>query len=194
MFMKPMLSTEGDGPFDDERFLFEPLIHGQRLQLAMSGGVVKLLSRHGYDVTRQYPELHNVPLRKPADVVFDGQLAYVHPESGKTDFEVLQHRYRLKGDLRIREAQSMMPLRFFVFDILYFNGIDLRVFPLYKRKRMLFAVLEDNACFKRMVFARGTSESLHSQVRELGLQGVIGKSWRSLYSEGRSEEWIKVKT
>jgi DNA ligase-1 len=193
MFLKPMLATEREKPFDDERYLFEPLVQGQRLQLAMTGGKVKLLSRHGYDVTSQYPELHNVPLREPADVILDGKIAFVHPETGRTDVNVLQQRYRMKGSLRIREARASMPLRYFVFDILHYNGIDLREYPLQTRKRMLLALLENNDHYNGMVFARGSGITMFGQAKKLGLQGVIGKTLRGAYTEGISEDWIKVK-
>lgn len=193
MFIKPMLATEREEPFDDDRFMFEPLIDGQRLQLVMRGGKVSLLTRHGYDVTRQYPELHNVPLRRPADVVLDGELAFVKPGTGRTDFNMLQQRYRMKGPLRIREAMSLIPLRYFVFDMLYYNGIDLREFPLYVRKRMLQAMLEDNGYFQQMAFEVGNGIGLFAKSGSLGLEGVIGKARRSKYAEGISKEWIKIK-
>ncbi|MDQ6421786.1 hypothetical protein RB620_20370 [Paenibacillus sp. LHD-117] len=193
MFMKPMLATEWDQPFDDERFLFEPMIDGHRLQLVMAGGKTRLLTRHGNDVTAQYPELHNVPLRKPADVVFDGEVAYVNPDTGKTDFDVLQQRFRMKGMPRIREAKKTIPVHYFVFDILYYNGLDLREFPLYIRKRMLLSLLEDNAYYKRMGFAVGSGETMFRLSSTLGLEGVVGKARGSKYAEGVSAEWIKIK-
>jgi DNA ligase-1 len=193
MFMKPMLAKEKDGPFDDDRYLFEPMIDGQRLQLVMMGGKATLLTRHGNDVTRQYPELHNVPLRRPADIVLDGEIAYVEPETGKTDFHTLQQRFRMKGSLRIREAMSLIPMRYFVFDVLYYNGIDLREFPLYARKRMLQAILEDNDYFKQMAFEVGNGIGLLGKSEALGLEGVMGKARRSKYAEGKSEDWVKIK-
>lgn len=192
MFIKPMLAMEREEPFDDERYLFEPLIDGQRLQLVMKGGKVSLLTRHGYDVTRQYPELHNVPLRRPADVVLDGEIACVEPETGKMDFNLLQQRYRMKGSVRIREAMSLTPMRYFVFDMLYYNGIDLREFPLYVRKRMLQAMLEDNGYFKQMEFEVGDGIGLFGIAETLGMEGVIGKARRSKYAEGKSVDWIKI--
>ncbi|MDF2835745.1 MAG: ligB [Paenibacillus sp.] len=194
MFMKPMLAIEREVPFDDERYLFEPMIDGQRLQLVMIGGKTTLLTRHGNDVTRQYPELHNVPLRRPADVVLDGEIAYVEPVTGKTDFGTLQKRFRMKGSLRIREAMSLIPMRYFVFDVLYYNGIDLREYPLYARKRMLQALLEDNGYYKQMAFEVGRGIELFGKSAALGLEGVMGKARRSKYAEGKSEDWIKIKT
>lgn len=192
MFMKPMLATAAERPFDDTAYLFEPIIDGQRLQLAMTGGIARLLTRHGYDVTRQYPELHNVPLRKPADVVLDGEIAYVHPETGEADFSVLQQRYRMKGHVNILEAKSTMPLRYFVFDILYYNGIDLREYPLHIRKRVLLAILENNAYFTQVAYSVGSGIAMLEQSKSFGLEGVIGKARNSKYTEGVSGEWIKM--
>lgn len=194
MFIKPMLAMEREEPFDDNRYMFEPLINGQRLQLVMKGGKTSLLTRHGYDVTRQYPELHNVPLRRPADVVLDGEIACMEPETGKPDFNLLQQRYRMKGSLRIREAMSLIPMRYFVFDMLFYNGIDLREFPLYIRKRMLQAMLEDNGYFRQMAFEIGNGIGLFGIAVSLGMEGVIGKARRSKYTEGKSGDWIIIKS
>lgn len=192
MFMKPMLAVKRDEPFDDERYLFEPLIDGQRLQLVMEGGRTKLLSRHGYDVTRQYPELHNVPLRSPADIVLDGEVAYLDPETGLADYEVLQRRYRLKRQSDIRAARREIPVMYLVFDILSYNGIDLRDKPLSTRKRLLQAVLDDNANIKRLSHVEREGRALFKLAEEQGLEGIIGKAKGSGYAEGRNESWLTI--
>src|SRR4029453_7125615 len=137
MFMKPMLMTRHEKPFDDEDYIFEPIIDGHRLQLSFIASKARLYTRHSNEVTRQYPELHNVPLRQPADVVLDGEVAYVNPETGTIEFDTLQERYRLKKEPRIRDARRIYPVKFFVFDILYYNGVDLRETPLLERKKLL---------------------------------------------------------
>ncbi|MEK3883554.1 hypothetical protein [Paenibacillus sp. PL2-23] len=192
MWTQPMLLTERLDPFDDDEYLFEPLVDGQRLLLKMDAGKVRLLSRHGYDITRQYPELHNVPLRKPADVVLDGEVACLDPVTGKADFGMLQERFRMKKTPRIREAKAAMPVVYFVFDILHFNGVDLRRKPLLTRKRLLEAVLEDNPFIRKMTYIERDGVELFKAAERFGLEGIAGKSKTSLYKEGRSGEWLKI--
>jgi DNA ligase-1 len=193
MFMKPMLMTELEKPFDDPDFIFEPMIEGQRLQLSFLGNKAKLYSRHFNDLTRQYPELHNVPLREPADVVLDGEVAYVDPLTGIVDFGRLQERYRLNKEPRIRDAKRMYPVKFFVFDILYYNGMDLRATPLHERKMLLNQVLEDNAFYTKMLFVDTEGIFLFNLVQRFGLEGIACKRKDSLYEEGRTSSWIKIR-
>lgn len=192
MFVKPMLLTEHEKPFDDDNYLFEPIIDGHRLQLSFIGGKPKLYTRHCNEVTRQYPELHNVPLREPADVLFDGEVAYVNPISGAFEFHTLQERYRLKKEPSIRDAKRSNPVLFFVFDLLYYNGVDLRQHPLLERKRLLSYILEDNAYFKKMLYVEKEGSALYELVKSSDLEGVACKRKDSVYSEGRRDSWLKV--
>lgn len=192
MFMKPMLMTEREKPFDDERYLFEPIIDGHRLQLSFVANKTKLYTRHFYDVTRQYPELHNVPLKEPADIVLDGEVAYVNPDTGAIEFDTLLERYKMKKDARIRDGKAMYPVIYFVFDILHYNGVDVRQQPLLERKKLLNDILEDNAYFKKMLFVEGEGKVLFDLVKRSELEGVACKRKDSLYFEGRSDSWLKV--
>jgi len=192
MFVEPMLLTEYEKPFDDDDFIFEPLLDGHRLQLSFVGNKAALYTRHFNEVTRQYPELHNVPLREPADVLLDGEVTYVNPFTGAIEFESLQERYRLKKEPSIREAKRTMPVQFFVFDILYYNGLDLRQTPLLERKRLLEYILEDNAYFKKMLYVEREGAAIFDLVRRSDLEGIACKRKDSIYAEGRRESWLKV--
>jgi DNA ligase-1 len=192
LFMKPMLMTERDKPFDDPNYIFEPMIDGHRLQLSIMASKVKLYTKHFNEITRLYPELHNVPLRQPADVILDGEVAYVNPISGAVEFDTLQERFRLKKEPQIREAKRSNPVVFFVFDILYYNGIDLRKTPLLVRKKLLQVVLEDNSFYKKMLFVENEGIALFDLVKRSELEGVACKRKDSLYAEGRGNSWIKI--
>jgi len=192
MFVEPMLLTEYEKPFDDENYIFEPLLDGHRLQLSFVGSKPTLYTRHFNEVTRQYPELHNVPLREPADVLLDGEVTYVNPLTGAMEYDSLQERYRMKKEPSIREAKRMMPVRFFVFDILYYNGLDLRQKPLLERKRLLEYILEDNAYFRKMLYVEREGSAIFDLVRRSDLEGIACKRKDSIYSEGRQNSWLKV--
>ncbi|MCA0754765.1 hypothetical protein KP806_06855 [Paenibacillus sp. N4] len=192
MFCKPMLMTEREEPFDDARYLFEPMIDGHRLQLEFTGGRPKLLTRHNNDVTRQYPELHNVPLVKPADVILDGEVAYVNPDTGAAEFRTLIERYRLKKGPAIRDAKKSFPVLFFVFDILHYDGADLREKPLLERKELLDRILEDNAYYKKLLYVEGAGKDLFELVKKSKLEGMVCKRKDSLYEEGKADDWLKV--
>ncbi|WP_168119419.1 hypothetical protein [Paenibacillus sp. HB172176] len=184
--------TEREEAFDDERYLFEPLVDGHRLLLVMKNDIVRLYTRHGYDITRQYPELHNVPLRNPAQLVLDGEVAFLDPETGKADFQILQKRFRLRKLPGIREAKKTYPLRFFVFDLIFYNDYDLRAWSLMERKCLAMKVLEENDYFKHLLFIEGEGRRMFDIAMQLGLEGIVCKAKESRYISGRSEDWVKV--
>lgn len=192
MFVEPMLLREYEKAFDDDNFIFEPLIDGQRLQLSFVASKATLYTRHFNEVTRQYPELHNVPLREPADVLLDGEVTYVNPNTGAIEYESLQERFRLKKEPSIRDAKRTKPVQFFVFDILYYNGLDLRQKPLLERKKLLEYILEDNAYFKKMMYVEKQGTAIFDLVKKSDLEGVACKRKDSTYYEGRGESWLKV--
>ncbi|GGG55255.1 ATP-dependent DNA ligase [Paenibacillus radicis (ex Gao et al. 2016)] len=192
MFMEPMLMTQRDDAFDDPDYLFEPLIDGQRLQLSFIGSRARLFTRHGNEVTKQYPELLNVPLKLPADVVLDGEVAYLDPASSEFQFDRLIDRYQLKKQPRIRDAVKETPLRFFVFDILYYEGTDMRSRPLRERKRLLEEVLLPNSRYGCLPYIEGEGRRMYEVARQLKLEGIACKRADSLYSPGKSEDWHKV--
>ncbi|MFF2090457.1 hypothetical protein [Paenibacillus sp. NPDC058174] len=192
MFMEPMLMTQQDDAFDDPDYLFEPLIDGQRLQLSFLGSRARLFTRHGNEVTLQYPELLNVPLKLPADVVLDGEVAYLDAASGEFQFDRLIDRYRLKKPARIRDAVRETPLRFYVFDILYYEGIDLRSTPLRERKRLLKEVLLPNSRYCCVPYIEGEGLKMYEVARQLKLEGMACKRSDSIYDTGSAGDWIKV--
>ncbi|KIL36234.1 ATP-dependent DNA ligase, partial [Cohnella kolymensis] len=96
MFLPPMLLEKVEKPFDDDNYIFEPKIDGHRLILSVQNGEVRLFTRHNNDVTRQYPELHAVPIDDHSDTVLDGEVACINPETGSIDFEMVMERFQMK--------------------------------------------------------------------------------------------------
>ncbi|WP_052350463.1 hypothetical protein [Paenibacillus gorillae] len=192
MFMEPMLMAHREDAFDDPDYLFEPLIDGQRVQLSFIGNRARLFTRHGNEVTLQYPELLNVPLKQPADVVLDGEVAYLDAASGEFQFDRLIDRYQLKKQPRIRDAMKATPLRFYVFDILYYDGTDLRSRPLRERKRLLEEVLLPNSRYCSMPYIEGEGRKMYEVAQQLKLEGIACKRSDGMYAAGKSGDWIQV--
>jgi bifunctional non-homologous end joining protein LigD len=80
------------------------------------------------------------------------------------------------------------------FDLMEFNGNDLRQIHLEDRQRRL-GNLVGRAAIARLVH----SETFENGVRLLeecnarGLEGVVAKHRASIYRSGRSTSWVKVK-
>lgn len=192
MFIAPMLLEKREDPFDDDRYIFEPKIDGHRLILSMENGVVRLFTRHKNDVTRQYPELHNVPIEDNSDVVLDGEVACLNTESGSIEFELIMERFMKKKPMSIQEAMIRQPVHFFVFDILRYKGEDVRGWPLVERKKLLTQVLTANNFISPLMSVDDTGVSLFKAIREKQLEGIVAKRKTSKYVGRRDASWIKI--
>lgn len=191
MFYEPMLPGAGEAAFDSGRYLFEPKIDGHRMLLSMINGKVNLYTRFRTNITERYPELLRVPVDSP-HVVLDGEAAYLNPETGDFERESVIERLRLLKPARIRDGARRLPLRYFVFDILSYDGEDVRHWPLDERKALLNDVLEENETYSRVLSVERTGKALFEAVRQRRLEGLVAKRKDSLYTGGGSDDWLKI--
>ncbi len=192
MFITPMLLEKKETPFDDDRYIFEPKINGHRLILSMEKGIVRLFTRHNNEVTSQYPELHNVPVDDNSDIVLDGEVACINPETGSIDFEMIMERFKMKKPMGIQEAVIRQPVHFFVFDILRYKGEDLRDLTLVERKKILEQVLTSNRYISPLMRVDDIGVSLFDAIREKKLEGIVAKKKVSKYVGRRDANWLKI--
>jgi DNA ligase-1 len=192
MFLAPMLLEKRENPFDDQWYLFEPKIDGHRLILSMENGIVRLFTRHNNEVTIQYPELHNVPIEDNSDVVLDGEVACINPETGSIEFEMVMERFMKKKPMSIKQGMIRQPVHFFVFDILRYKGEDLRALPLLERKKILEQVLKANNFISPLMRVGDSGVSLFEAIREKQLEGIVAKKKTSKYVGKRDANWIKI--
>src|SRR6266498_3407593 len=123
--LKPMLATLIDAPFDDKDWVFETKWDGFRLVAKTGIGNGSLYSRNGNDVTSRYASVAKALDVIKRNAVIDGELVALDAE-GRSRFQLLQNA--LKGEAR---------LRYYVFDLLFLDGGDLRGRPLVERKDRL---------------------------------------------------------
>ncbi|MBN2980095.1 RNA ligase family protein [Cohnella algarum] len=192
MFISPMLLEKRESPFDDDRYIFEPKIDGHRMIMSIQDGAVRLYTRHENEVTRQYPELHDVPIANSSDAVLDGEVAIVDPESGAVEFESIMERFRMSRPMSIREASVRRPVHYFVFDILRYKGQDVRSKPLTERRALLDDVLQNNRYFSRTLAVDGAGRKLFEAIKDKDMEGIVAKRKDSTYVSQRSPKWLKI--
>jgi DNA ligase 1 len=78
MFIAPMLLATKENPFSHHAYIFEPKIDGHRLILSSNREETRLFTRYNNECTKQYPELHRVPI--DGDVVLDGEVCCIDPD------------------------------------------------------------------------------------------------------------------
>jgi DNA ligase-1 len=191
MFISPMLLEKVEEPFDSDEYLFEPKFEGHRLIVSFINGQVKMFTRHNNEVTRQYPELFNVPVGNNMDVVFDGEVVRGR-EDGTNDFDGLMQRFQMGKLTKIKEASRIQPVQYFVFDILYLNGKSLTHLPLEERKEILAQILIPNAYYHSTLSIGQQGKALYKVIEDNGLSGIVAKKKDSRYASKRSADWLKI--
>ncbi len=192
--LAPMLATPAGAAFSDPDWVFEPKLDGVRTIAVLRDGAVRLLSRRGLDVARQYPSLAPEIARQPAEeLALDGEIVALD-EEGRPSFELLQQRLNLTRDADIRRAEAEVPVLYFVFDLLYLDGYDLRAVPLEHRRAFLERVLSPTDRVQLLEQFSAEGEAAYQAAMQHGLEGVIAKRKDSTYQSGhRSPHWLKIK-
>lgn len=173
-------------PPDGDGWLHEIKHDGHRLvAIVTARGSLKLLSRNGIDRTPLFRD----PFRSLAEaghpIVIDGEIA-VPDEGGVTHLDALTDALA---------SRSREQLAYFAFDLLYFDGPDLRRCPIEHRKALLRDVLAE-AAGNRLLYVDhvlGRGAELFDRARELGAEGIVSKRLGSLYRGRESRDWLKTK-
>jgi bifunctional non-homologous end joining protein LigD len=189
----PMLASIVEKPFDDPNWLFEIKWDGYRAVSFIENGDVRLVSRNQNDLSPRYPELQDLPKFVDAKTaIFDGEVV-VLDEQGRPSFSLMQQRTGIRSHGRQGAPRRDLPIMYFVFDILYLDGYDLRRVNLDDRKRVLREVLRDGEIVRYSDHYAGAGVALFKAAKEKGLEGIIAKKRNSCYDERRSREWLKIK-
>ena len=148
-------------------------------------GLVQLVSRNGKDWTKPFAPIAQALVHVRADTaIFDGEVAYVK-DDGRTDFQLLQNALGEKGG---RDR-----LVYFVFDLLYYDGVDLRDKPLSFRKDKLRTIFAGEKPPLRFSDHVTDGRAFFEEACKLGLEGIIAKRADSTYIGKRTKDWLKIK-
>lgn len=189
--IEPELATAVRGVPEAGPWLYEIKYDGYRTLAWLDDGKVAMASRRGLDWSKQYADIADALSRVRAKTaIFDGEVAYVL-EDGRTDFQKLQNAIGSSS----REERSR--LVYYVFDLLYYDGVDLRDQPLLFRKDKLRTILAgEGPPLKLSDHVSGdasAAKSFFDAACKLGLEGIIGKRADRPYVSKRCSDWIKVK-
>ncbi len=178
-----MLATLADKPFDSDEWVYETKWDGFRLIAEVKRDSVRLFSRNGIDVTARYPTIAQAlrAIREPC--VIDGELVALDAK-GRSRFQLLQNALRNEGTR----------LQYWVFDLLFLGGQDVRRKLLLGRKRLLKQVLPGTSLLRYSEHIREKGIALFNKAKRAGLEGVMAKRAAGLYYSGkRTREWLKFK-
>lgn len=188
VFIEPALAEEREGPPQGKAWLHEIKHDGYRMQARLDGGKVQLRTRTGLDWTKRFPTIAKAVAQLPvSSALLDGEIV-AQEDNGVSTFTALQTD--LKSGRRDR-------LAYFVFDLLYCEGINLVGAALKDRKAALEDICQAVPSSLPIRYSahmdEGDSRTIFAHACQMGLEGLISKRADAPYSSGRSDGWIKSK-
>jgi bifunctional non-homologous end joining protein LigD len=189
--VRATLAESREKPFSDPNWIFEIKWDGVRAIAEIEDGETTLWARSGRDVTREYPEFKDLATKfQLTNAIVDGEIVTLD-EDGRSNFQKLQNRLGVQNPSQ--KLMQSVPLDFYVFDLMYADGYDLRKAPLVVRKELLQKVLTGNGRVHYSEHIEEKGEELFEAARAKGLEGIIAKVKDSTYSGTRTSSWLKLK-
>jgi DNA primase len=185
-FIEPCIATVRESAPVGGDWIHELEYEGSRIQAHLIGGKPALYTSDGLDSSETFaPITQALKLLSARDAVLDGEVV-VLDDRGAPD------RHALQGDI---DAGRTDRLLYFVFDLLYLNGFDLRSVPLIRRKHLLSNLLSVIP-LRRIQLAEhleADGPEVVERACEMNLAGIVSKKRESAYRGGTQDTWIKVK-
>lgn len=188
VFVEPALATLHASPPSGGEWLHEIKYDGYRIQARIDGDEVKLLTRKGLDWTARFEGIA-AALRSAGlpSAILDGEIV-VEDDAGISSFGALQQALK---------AGRPDGMAYYVFDLLYHDGRDLRGVPLERRKALLATLIppqpEPSGPLRFTEHIDFDGETILRHACRLGLEGIISKRLDTPYRSGRHEDWLKAK-
>ena len=167
--------------FSDPEWIFERKLDGIRCLAVRTGADTRMLSRNDLDLGGRYPEIRQALAAQDHDrFAVDGEI--VAFEGSQTSFARLAQRGR-----------RPVAVFFYVFDLLWVDGDDIRALDLRSRKRLLRTALAFRDPLRLTSHRNRDGEAMFTDACRKGWEGVIAKRADSPYRESRSRDWLKFK-
>ena len=184
----PQLATLVAEPPEGKEWLHETKFDGFRILCHIERGHVTLFTRSGQDWTGHFEPVAQAAAALPVRSAWlDGEVTVVLRD-GRSSFGALQNRGQVK------DGQQLV---YFIFDLLYHDGHDLRGLPLEARKRALAALLPSprhgGGPLRYVEHVEGEAAAFFSRACKEGLEGIVSKRRDRPYVSGRSFDWVKTK-
>ena len=185
--LSPQLATLAKSAPTHGDWLYEIKFDGYRLMTRIAKGKAAIITRGGHDWThKMQPLAEELATLGIASGWLDGE-AVVLDDKGLPHFNLLQNALDSK-----RSSEAIV---YYVFDVPFLNGHDLREVPLHARRALLKQVIEahggDRVRFSDD-FPANAAQVLETAC-SMHLEGVIAKRRDGLYTSSRSTDWLKLK-
>ncbi|MBY3075881.1 ATP-dependent DNA ligase [Rhizobium laguerreae] len=188
--IEPCLALLRTKPPKGDKWVYEIKWDGYRLSVHIEPTGIRILTRGGHDWTDRFPAIKQAALWLPVGTaILDGE-AVVLDQQGRSDFGLLQQSLGGRGG-----KKSSSDAIFMAFDLLYFDGHDLRNSELDERRHLLEDLVpaggQGDIRLSEEIEADG--DQLLASACEHELEGIIAKRRDAPYRSGRLGDWLKIK-
>ncbi|WP_210558671.1 MULTISPECIES: DNA ligase D [unclassified Pseudomonas] len=183
--LKPELATLVDSA-PEGQWSYEIKFDGYRIMARIDHDQVQLFTRNGHDWTHKLPQQAQALAELGLESAWlDGEVVVTN-EQGVPDFQALQNAF---------EAGHSGSIMYYLFDMPYLNGVDLREVPVEERRAALSTVLggHEQPLLRFSEAFDETADALLNSACQMQMEGLIGKRLGSPYVSRRSSDWIKLK-
>lgn len=184
-FYKPMLATPAETAFYDKDWIFEIKWDGYRAIADCSAKTLQFYSRNGLPFINKFPALSTALEALPHRMVIDGEIVVLNKQ-GKPGFQLLQQY----------DEHPEYSIMYYVFDLLFLNGKDIRHLPLLERKALLKKAIPagKKTIIRYCDHVKKDGINFFYKAVEMNLEGMVAKKADSVYTCGtRSIDWLKIK-
>jgi len=200
--IRPMLAEMAEDPEEVFRehggiTALEYKYDGARIQLHGKDGIIRIFSRRLTDVTDSLPDIVRLAIDALAprarEFLVEGEVVAVGEGGKPFPFQDLMRRFRRVHDVKIMTTQ--VPLRLYLFDIIYVNGKMLIDAPNEERWTILQNLVGSDLLASRTVSSNvEDAKELMQQAIRAGHEGIMAKDLKSRYTPGvRGKKWFKIK-
>jgi len=174
---------------------FEYKLDGARVQIHIRGNEVKIFSRRLTDVTVSLPEVTDIIQKnvEAENAILEGEVIAVDSQGNPVPFQYLMRR--LKRVHAVGKMVEEVPVRLYLFDVLYLNGESLISTPYDLRRKILSDNIGQILQTDQLVTDNvEEAERFLEAAMDAGHEGLVAKEINSEYTPGiRGKHWLKVK-
>jgi bifunctional non-homologous end joining protein LigD len=184
--LAPQLATLVDSVPTKGDWLYEIKLDGYRLMTRFKSGEPALITRRGHDWSAKMPGLVKELASLGVESGWlDGEIVVLR-DNGVPDFNALQNAF---------DRRTSAGIVYFLFDVPFFDGYDLRQARLRDRRTFLESFLAERGTDNVRISATFDADprSILESACRMGLEGVIAKRANAFYVSRRTDDWIKLK-
>jgi DNA ligase-1 len=171
---------------------------GERIQAHINKNKITLFSRNHENITNQFPDVVENLIKnfKGNNAIVEGEVVAINKKSGSLEkFQLLMKRRRKYDVLKYAEE---IPIKYFIFDILYLNNESLIHKKLIERKKYLEIAFKEagEINIAKYIISQDIEEinNFFEEALQDGAEGIMIKDVESTYQAGvRGWNWIKFK-